>query len=50
MTSQLPLGGNMDQYGISDRDNPSELAGSDAERYAVSPDYMRTMRIAIVRM
>jgi putative ABC transport system permease protein len=51
LTSQLPLGGNMDQYGIRDRDfatlDPDR--GLDAERYAVSADYMRAMKIRLVR-
>ena len=51
LTSQLPLGGNMDQYGIRDRDNASQNldSGADGERYAVSLDYMRTMGIRLVR-
>lgn len=50
-TSQLPLGGNMDQYGIRDRDNPPQDRdkGTDAERYAVSIDYMRAMGIRMAR-
>jgi putative ABC transport system permease protein len=51
LTSQLPLGGNMDQYGIRDRDyatlDPGR--GLDAERYAVSADYLRAMQIRLVR-
>ncbi|MGH7638525.1 MAG: FtsX-like permease family protein, partial [Gemmatimonadaceae bacterium] len=51
LTSQLPLGGNMDQYGIRDRDNPPQDRdrGTDAERYAVSIDYMRAMGIRLLR-
>ncbi|MEX2179268.1 MAG: ABC transporter permease [Gemmatimonadaceae bacterium] len=51
LTSQLPLGGNFDRYGLRDRDNlPTEPSrGTDADRYAVSWDYMRAMRIPVVR-
>jgi putative ABC transport system permease protein len=51
LTSQLPLGGNMDRYGIRDRDNlpTNPDHGADGERYAVSWDYMRAMRIRMVR-
>ncbi len=50
LTSQLPLGGNFDRYGIRDRDAiaPEESAG-DADRYTVSWDYMRAMRIPVLR-
>lgn len=51
LTSQLPLGGNMDRYGIRDRDHATldPDRGLDAERYAVSADYMRTMKIRMLR-
>jgi putative ABC transport system permease protein len=49
IASQIPLGGNMDQYGIIplDRllDNPEKSPS--AERYAVSPGYLKTMGIAM---
>ena len=48
LTSQLPLSGDFDPYGVqfeSDRSSNSE-AGL---RYAVSPDYFRTMRIPLRR-
>ena len=49
--SQLPLGGNVDSYGVSAQDKP--LANPDlapyADRYTVSPDFMRTMGIGIRR-
>ena len=51
IASQLPLGGNMDAFGVAAEDRPlanPELAPS-ADRYAVSPDFMRTMRIGVVR-
>ena len=49
--SQLPLGGNLDMYGVNAEDKPlanPELAPY-ADRYAVSPDYLGTMGIAIRR-
>jgi putative ABC transport system permease protein len=51
LTSQLPLGGNLDSYGIMARDKPLEnpaLAPS-ADRYTVSGEFLRAMRIPIVR-
>jgi putative ABC transport system permease protein len=51
VANQLPLGGNVDMYGVLDPANiPSnpELAPS-GDRYAVSPDYLSTMRIPILR-
>jgi putative ABC transport system permease protein len=49
LTSQLPLGGNYDAYGIYLRDGASDVPVADAQRYAVSWDYMRTMGMRIVR-
>jgi putative ABC transport system permease protein len=51
LTSQLPLGGNFDRYGIRDRDNPPSDPdrGADADRYAVTADYMRAMKIPVLR-
>jgi putative ABC transport system permease protein len=49
--SQLPLGGNLDSYGIQAEDRPlanPELAPY-ADRYVVSPSFMSTMKIAIRR-
>ena len=50
VANQLPLGGNLDMYGVVDvanvPDNP-ELAPS-GDRYAVSTDYFHTMRIPIL--
>jgi putative ABC transport system permease protein len=50
VANQLPLGGNVDMYGVVDvanvPDNP-ELAPS-GDRYAVSTDYFRTMRIPVL--
>jgi putative ABC transport system permease protein len=50
LASQLPLGGNIDRYGVRAQDKPlenPELAPS-GDRYVVSADYLRTMRIPIV--
>ena len=47
--SQLPLGGNLDMYGVNAQDKPlanPELAPY-ADRYAVSPDYMTAMGITV---
>ncbi|HEV8236051.1 MAG TPA: ADOP family duplicated permease [Gemmatimonadaceae bacterium] len=49
--SQLPLGGNLDSYGINAQDKPlanPELAPY-ADRYTVSPDFIGAMGIAIER-
>ena len=49
--SQLPLGGNVDAYGVTAQDKPlanPELAPY-ADRYTVSPDFLSTMGIAIRR-
>ena len=51
MTNQMPLGGNMDSYGVVDADNPPanpELAPS-GDRYVVSTDFFSTMRIPMLR-
>jgi putative ABC transport system permease protein len=49
LTSQLPLSGDDDLYGVhfdpSPDDDPGELQGT--YRYAVSPGYIETMRIAL---
>ena len=49
--SQLPLGGNVDEYGVTAEDRPlanPELAPY-ADRYVVSPGFMNAMRIAVQR-
>jgi putative ABC transport system permease protein len=49
--SQLPLGGNVDMYGVTAQDKPlanPELAPY-ADRYTVSPEFLSTMGIAIRR-
>ncbi len=49
-TSQLPLGGNFDRYGVSIRSkplaNPADEPGAD--RYSVSPGYFETMKIPLI--
>jgi putative ABC transport system permease protein len=50
VANQLPLGGNMDMYGVQTVDRPldnPELAPS-GDRYVVSAEFWRTMRIPIV--
>jgi putative ABC transport system permease protein len=51
LATQLPLGGNIDRNGVRAQDKPLEnpaLAPS-GDRYVVSADYMRTMRIPILQ-
>jgi putative ABC transport system permease protein len=49
--SQLPLGGNVDMYGIHLEDRPSANPEQDpsAMRYAVTPDYLAAMGIPLLR-
>ena len=48
LTSQLPLSGDVDQYGVHfERDDPK--VGSSAFRYAVSPGYFEMMGIPLRR-
>ena len=50
-SNQLPLGGNFDAYGVMARDKPldnPELAPS-AQRYVVTPEFMRAMGTPMVR-
>ena len=51
ITSQLPLGGNFDRWGVQIEgkllDNPE--AAPSADRFSVSPDYLQTMRIPLKR-
>ena len=48
--NQLPLGGNMDGYSVEAQDkplaNPEEAPSGD--RYVVSADYFRTMRVRVI--
>ena len=50
-TSQLPLGGNFDQYGVQIEgkllSNPEDAASAD--RYSVTQDYVQTMGIPVKR-
>jgi putative ABC transport system permease protein len=45
--SQLPLSGDYEVYGIEFEANPNDM--DDAFRYAVSPDYFKTMHIPLRR-
>lgn len=51
VTSQLPLGGNMDRFGITDvgnpPSNPEQVPSGD--RYTVTQDYLATMKIPLLR-
>lgn len=50
-TSQLPLGGNFDRYGVQIQGkllaNPEEAPSAD--RFSVTPDYLQVMRIPLKR-
>ena len=49
--TQIPLGGNFDRYGVAAQDKPlanPELAPS-ADRYTVTPDFLRALRIPLLR-
>jgi putative ABC transport system permease protein len=49
-TSQLPLSGDLDEYGVHFEATPTQAAQSfSAFRYAVSPGYIETMRISLRR-
>jgi putative ABC transport system permease protein len=50
-TSQLPLGGNVDGYGIhiEGRAEPNPEQAPSGDRYSVTPDYLATMRIPVLR-
>ena len=51
IVSQLPLGGNLDMYGIhaegKSRPNPED--DPSADRYSISPGYLQAMRIPLLR-
>ena len=51
LTSQLPLSGDFDKYGVHSERHPSANPEQDpsAFRYAVTPGYLEAMRIPIVR-
>jgi putative ABC transport system permease protein len=50
-TSQLPLGGNFDRYGVSidGKPLPNPAEAPSADRYGVTPGYLETMRIPLRR-
>jgi putative ABC transport system permease protein len=49
-TSQLPLSGDRDEYGAHFEASPTQPAGTyGVFRYAVSPGYLKTMRIPLLR-
>jgi putative ABC transport system permease protein len=50
LTSQLPLAGNVDRYGMHIVDKPNANPADDpsADRYSISPAYFRTMRIPVI--
>jgi len=50
VVNQLPLGGNMDMYGVTAQDKPSSNPEDvpSGDRYVVSADYLRTMRIRVL--
>ncbi|MGH9442062.1 MAG: ABC transporter permease [Thermoanaerobaculia bacterium] len=49
-TSLLPLGSNFDSYGVhsEDRPNPNPENDPSADRFSVSDDYLKTMRIPVL--
>ncbi len=51
LVSNLPLGGNRDKYGfhIEGRPLANPAEAPNAERYSITPDYLRTMRIPLLR-
>ncbi len=48
--NQIPLGGNLDMYGVhvEGKSDPNPERDPSADRYAISPDYLRTMRIPLL--
>jgi putative ABC transport system permease protein len=51
IVSNLPFGGNMDMYGFHIEEKPlaNPAEAPSAERYSVSPDYLRSMGIPLLR-
>ena len=49
--SQIPLGGNMDEYGFhpEGKMNPNPELDQSAERYCVTPGFLATLRIPLLR-
>ena len=50
VVNQIPLGGNLDMYGahVEGKSDPNPERDPSADRYAISPDYLRTMRIPLL--
>ena len=50
VVSQLPLGGNLDMYGVhvEGKSSPNPEADPSADRYSISPAYLRAMRIPLL--
>jgi len=51
MTSQLPLSGNVDGFGVhvEGKLSPNPQNDPSADRYSITPDYLRTMGIPVMR-
>jgi putative ABC transport system permease protein len=51
VVNQLPLGGNLDMYGVAAQDKPESDPAKvpSGDRFVVSADYLRTMRIPVVQ-
>jgi putative ABC transport system permease protein len=51
IVSQLPLGGNMDMYGVhvEGKSLPNPEEDPSADRYSITPGYLRAMRIPVLR-
>jgi putative ABC transport system permease protein len=51
IVSQLPLSTNLDMYGVEARDKPLASRGQapSAERFAITPGYLKALRIPILR-
>lgn len=49
--SQLPFAGNYDSYGVVARDRPevTEEFGPSPQRFGVTPDFLRAMRVVLVQ-
>ncbi len=50
VVSQLPLGGNLDMYGVhvEGQSSPNPEEDPSADRYSISPTYLRAMRIPLL--
>jgi putative ABC transport system permease protein len=51
VVSQLPLGGNLDMYGVhvEGKSSPNPEEDPSADRYSISPGYLSAMRIPLLR-